>query len=150
MRTAELDSVVGSTQRSLTSLCDAHRGVWLRGGKHTMESDSAVGCTQWSFLRHLVPLTLRCDAHHWAWLRGGMHTTELDSPVGCTPRSSTLQWNTHCGVRLIRKCPYFVFLYFLRLWTPVFRKTSEVKRFLEQFMTYSINFVLISIGITAK
>ena len=44
--------MMGCTLRSfsrklvpLTPRCDAHYGAWLRGGTHTMELDSAVGCT---------------------------------------------------------------------------------------------------------
>ena len=82
-----------------------------------MESDSAVGCTPHSFFRNLVPLA-----------GGGKHTVELVSAMGCTPRSSTLQWDAHRGVKLIRKCPFFVFSYLLRFSTSFFRKTSEVKK----------------------
>ena len=52
--------------------------------KQTEESDSAVGCTPWSFWRTVHHLTPRCDAHCGAWLRGGMHTAESNSTVGCT------------------------------------------------------------------
>ena len=120
---------------SLTPPCDAHRGAWLRNGKHTkeldsavwctsqsltpytVESDSAVGCTPNSFFRNLVPLA-----------GGGKHTVELVSAMGCTPRSSTLQWDAHRGVKLIRKCSFFAFSYLLRILTSFFRKTSEVKK----------------------
>ena len=92
--TAELDSVVGCTPRSLTMWLDVHRGVfgelfitWLRGMMHTAESDSVVGCTQQSFWRTFHHLTLQCDAHRGVWLRGMMHIAESDSAVGCTPQS---------------------------------------------------------------
>ena len=61
--TAELDSAVGNTPRSLTSGCDAHRWVfweswypWLPGMMHIAELDSVVGSTPRSS-------TLRWDAH---------------------------------------------------------------------------------------
>ena len=79
-----------------------------------------------------------------------MHTAELGSTVGCTQRSLTLWWDGHSGLRLIQKCKFFMFLYVLRLSTPFFRKTSEVKKILEQFVAYSINFILISLSITEK
>ena len=89
-----IDSAVCSMLQSLTQRWDAHRGVfeellitWLRGGMHTVELDSAVGCTPRS-------LTPRCAAHRGARLRGRMHSF------------------AHCRVRLIRKCPFFVFSYF--------------------------------------
>ena len=62
----------------LTLQCDAHRGAWLHSGKHTVELDSAVGCTLRSFLRNFDYLTQRSDAPCGAWLRSGMHTTESD------------------------------------------------------------------------
>ena len=40
---------------------------------------------------------------------GVMHTVELDSVVCVTPR-----------VRIVQKCPFFLFLYLLRLSTPFF------------------------------
>ena len=63
--------------------------VWLRGGMHTEEHDSRVGCT----LRSMTP---GWDVHCGAWLRGGMHTAEHDSGVGCTLRSMTPGWDAHC------------------------------------------------------
>ena len=74
MHTAELDSAVWCTPRSLTPLWEAHHGVWLSGVMHTAESDLAVRCTPRSFLKNFDHLTLRCDAHRGAWLCGGMHT----------------------------------------------------------------------------
>ena len=73
---------VGSTPQSLTLRCDAHHGVWLRGEKHTAESDSAVGCTPRSFLKNLVTLTPRWVANRRAWLRGGIHSAELEKTAG--------------------------------------------------------------------
>ena len=76
-----------------------------------------------------------------------MHTVEffeevdtLDSAVWCTPRSLTLRsdahrrawlsgwWDAHHGVRLIRKCLFFVFSYLLRLSTLFYRNMSQVKK----------------------
>ena len=148
--TTELDSAVGSTPRSQTdskmsvflcfrtcyvfwlrffekvkkvpwTICDlqyqfhinisrhhrgiaSHRRAWLRGGKHTAESDSTVGCTQ---------------------LRSGKYTADLDSAVGCTPGSSTPRWEAKRGVRLIRKCPFFVFSNLLRFLSSFFEKLMK-------------------------
>ena len=96
MHTAESDSVVWCTPRSLTQQCDAHRGVWLRCEKHTAESDSVAWCTPrteffenfWS-LDSPQSLTPWWDAHR-----------ELDSTVWCTPRSLTPRGDAHCRVRL--------------------------------------------------
>ena len=69
-------SAVGYTPQSflrnlvqLTPRCDAHRGASLRGGKHTLEFDSALGCTPWSS-------TPRRDAHRGVKLLGVHHTVE--------------------------------------------------------------------------
>ena len=59
--------------------------VWLRGGMHTAELDSAVWCT-------LQRLTLRCASHHGVFFRNLSHLT--------------LQCEAHHGVRLLRKCPF--------------------------------------------
>ena len=76
--TAQLDSEVWCTPRSLTPWCAAHRGAWLRGRKHTAELDSAVGSTQRIFWESWYP-----------WLRGVMHTMQLGSAVGCKLLSQT-------------------------------------------------------------
>ena len=85
LHTAELDSAVWCTPRSMTQRCDAHRGVRLGGGMHPAEFfeklwslDTAVGCT---------PQTPRYKSHRGVWLWGVMHTAESDSTVGCTPWS---------------------------------------------------------------
>ena len=84
MHTAESDSAVWCIPRSLTQLCDAHRGVWLCSEKNTAESDSVVWCTPRSRLS------------------SGMHTAEffekfwsLDSVVGCIPWSLTPRYDAH-------------------------------------------------------
>ena len=48
---AWLHSTVGCTLQSLTLRGNAHPGVWLCRVMHTTESDSAVGCTPWNFLK---------------------------------------------------------------------------------------------------
>ena len=50
MHTAEFDSGVWCTPRSLTPGYDAHRGVRLCGMMHTVEHYSMVRCTQWSMI----------------------------------------------------------------------------------------------------
>ena len=92
MHTAESNSAVRRTLRSLTQWCDAHRGV-----------DSAVGCTLRSFLKNFDHLTLWCDAHRGAWLHGGMHNAQLDSAVWCTPRSFLKIWISRQNRNRIQK-----------------------------------------------
>ena len=55
-----------------------------------------------------------------------MHTAELDSAERCTRRSLTPRWDAHRRVRLIRKCPFFVFSNLLRLSTLFYRKNAEL------------------------
>ena len=129
------NSILNFKVFSLTLQCDAHRRAQLFGMMHTAELDS----TEWCTLRSLTP---RYDAHRWAPLRGGMHTGEffeevgtLDSTVWCTLRRASLRGmmhtaqsltprNAHRRVSLIRKCPFFVFSYLLRLSTLFYQKTS--------------------------
>ena len=109
MHTAESDSAVWCIPRSLTQLCDAHRGVWLCSEKNTAESDSVVWCTprsrlsSGSFLKNFDHLTLWCDAHRGAWLHGGMHNAQLDSAVWCTPRSFLKIWISRQNRNRIKK-----------------------------------------------
>ena len=110
---------------------------WLLDVMHTTE-----------FLKNLVQLTLLCDAHCGAWLPSGKHIAERQSPTpwwdahrraglhGCTPQSQA----SRCQVHQI-SC-FFVFLCSLHLSTTFYKKTSEVKRFLKQFLTNSIIFIL--------
>ena len=110
---------------------------WLLDVMHTTEFfekfgavDSAVWCT-------LQSLTPQWEAHRRA--------PESDSMVGCTPQSWTTQMHTTessfaCQVHQI-SC-FFVFLCSLHLSTTFYKKTSEVKRFLKQFLTNSIIFIL--------
>ena len=101
----------------MCSLTPAHWGAWLPGVQHTAELDSAVGSTS----RSLTPWW---DAHRRVFEKVGT----LDSAVCCTLRSSTPRWDAHRRVRLIGKCPFFVNSYLLRLSTPFFQKTSELKK----------------------
>ena len=148
MHTTDINSAVGCKFRSFT----AHPGVflrnfyylilqcavWLCGVVHIVELDSAVWCTSWR-------LTPRWDAQHRAWLCT-MEFFEkfwlldsaavwympwsliLDSSVGCTPWSLTLLYAWHRRVRLLQKCQFFVFSYFLHLWKTFYRKTPEVTK----------------------
>ena len=110
---------------SLTLWCGAHCGAWLCGMMHIMKIDSPLGCT-----------TQSLTAHHgvfWeiltTWLGGGViYAVELDSSVGCTPWSLTLLYAWHRRVRLLQKCQFFVFSYFLHLWRTFYRKTPEVTK----------------------
>ena len=81
MHTAEFESVVLCTPRSLTLWCNAHRGVWLCGVMHTAESNFVVFCTPRS-------PTLRCYAHRGLfltiWLRGVMLSSKSDSALWWT------------------------------------------------------------------
>ena len=79
----------------------------------------------------LPSLTLHCS---------GMHTVKVDLAVGCTPRSSTPWWDAHCGVILVQICPFFCVF---RLWTPFYRKISEVKRFIESSYCMYVQYILI-------
>ena len=67
MHTAESDSEVWCTPRSLTPQCDSHCGAWLCSGMHTVELDSAGWCTTQS-------LTPQGDADRGVRLRGGLNT----------------------------------------------------------------------------
>ena len=110
--------------------------------------DSLMSCTPRSFLRNLVQLTLLCDAHCGAWLPSGKHIAERQSLTpwwdahrraglhGCTPQSQA----SRCQVHQI-SC-FFVFLCSLHLSTTFYKKTSEVKRFLKQFLSNSTIFIL--------
>ena len=102
---------------SLTLQYDAHHGAWLHGvlrsGIYTVALDSAVGCTPQSILRNFDYLTPWCDACKGDWLSDRMYTTELDSVAWCTPCSLTSRYAQHCGVRLLRKCPFFMYSYLI-------------------------------------
>ena len=69
-----------------------------------------------------------------------MHTAELDSAVGCTPQSQTDSKMSVFRVFVLATSFDFVIL----------KNVLSKKRFLEQFVTYSINFILISLGIIEK
>ena len=87
----QFDSAVWYTLQSLILWYDAHRGAWLLVGMHTTELDSAVWCTKWI-------LTLRCDAH-----------CRVFWEIWVTPRSFTLRYDAHRGVRQLWKCPFSCF-----------------------------------------